>query len=892
MSLAKLKKKIEDQKGGKAVPDSPIQNSGVAPTRKNTPANIRRVPTPEVVYVENPLDKVTINVALASPSVPKSIVANSPIPMGYTALGKHEVDKLMWLKDQIIQAGICSFDYETDGDPDDDTTDPQDHKMVTVSVAYKIGMAVMLPIAHVGYGANWDKNWLVENFLKPILEHPDVYVIAHNIKFETQVSLLAGIDMFPKTETKKIMDTMLMVKALALPENTQQVGEKYEVIVGLKPATKALLATPDGMVHGLLHIDEIKSFKDTVGRHEWEEPTGEFYKSGANKGLPKMKKMSRSRTFDELPITKETIDYSCSDSDWALGIFYKLLPMLEAEGIMDTLYELDVPFMMTLGEYELAGWHISREKLEGLGGVANTALHGIEDDKEYTEVELQEAEKLRSKYTPNEERWAGLEHLLYDALLELTSEVTDTDEEGNVLVPAGAYGMGQWRGDDTLLLIKTTKPFSWGSVPHKQWLFYHVLKMDTRGIERSKTTGLPGTDAKTMAKLIETYSGDNQFMRILKEKSKYDKINSTYVNGMLPYCRQDTRKIHTNMNLVSTWRLSSKKPNLQNIPRADNDPLGIRGVFVAPKYDPQADYSHLNPFTKPVSIITEQKLSGLTFYIGSDYAQIELKVLAWFAGEQGMIDILANGGDLHSWVAVQVFKLACAVEEVKELYKPLRYQSKAVNFGLVYGLTEFGLSKDPKMNMNKDQAKQFIEDYMAKFPGVREYAKEMISFGRQNGYVETMFKHRRPVPHINHPNQFVRQKAENICMNTPIQGSASDIIRLAMVNMKKEAPPWFKGVMQIHDECQGEVPIEYGVEGARFMKSVMEREIEGFTDIMPIVSEPAIGATWDTALDIKWDDKGTPYVKPKKEKKEATDVTYDMIAPYENYYKIAGITIK
>lgn len=212
---------------------------------------------------------------------------------------------------------------------------------------------------------------------------------------------------------------------------------------------------------------------------------------------------------------------------------------------------------------------------------------------------------------------------------------------------------------------------------------------------------------------------------------------------------------------------------------------------------------------------------------------------------------------------------------------------------LVYGMTEFGLSKDPKMGMTVEQAKKFIDDYMATFTGVREYAKGQIAFGREHGYVETMFGHRRPVPHINDPSEWVRKKAENICMNTPIQGSAADIIALAMVNIREEQHkcPQLSMHMQIHDELQGESPVEHCVEAAWFMKDVMERPIDGFSDIMPIVSEPAVGATWDTALDLKKDEHGNPYVKPKKEKKEATDVTYDMIAPYEHMYKLAGIKI-
>jgi hypothetical protein len=251
------------------------------------------------------------------------------LPMGYHCIGKNQMGMLMELRRQIETAKICAFDYETDGDPDDETTDPQDHRLTMVSFSYQIGQAFCLPIAMDMYAANWNLTWLIKNFLRPILENPEILVIAHNIKAEHGWSLVnCEIDMFPKAIKGMVMDTMIMVKALALPENTEQVGDSYEVKVGLKPATKALLADQEtGLVNGLLHIDDIKSFKDTVGVLTWDEPIpGEFYKSGAKKGLPKTKKMSRHRRFNELPVAQEVIDYSCSDSDWALGIYYKLYP--------------------------------------------------------------------------------------------------------------------------------------------------------------------------------------------------------------------------------------------------------------------------------------------------------------------------------------------------------------------------------------------------------------------------------------------------------------------------------------------------------------------------------------------------------------------------------------
>jgi DNA polymerase-1 len=551
-------------------------------------------------------------------------------------------------------------------------------------------------------------------------------------------------------------------------------------------------------------------------------------------------------------------------ADWALGIYYKLLPICISEGVLDVIYELDVPFMMALGEIELAGWAINPESLKAMEKTANEAL---------------------SEIVPK----------LQEALLEVTAGYAETNNKGEVIVPAGVYGMGNFRGEPVALEIKTSKPFNWGSPQHQQWLFFRVLKVDTRNIARSKTTRLPSCGKDEIEKIIEAIPGDSSFVKLLKEKKKYDKILSTYVEGMLPFCREDTKKIHTNLNLVSTWRLSSKKPNLQNIPRADNDPLGIRAVFEAPVYNPNGDYSGLNVFTKPVSIITERKLSGYTFYIGSDYSQIELKVLAWFAQERRMMDILAHGGDLHSLVAKEVFKLDCAVEDVKKLHKPARYRSKKVNFGIVYGMTEYGLSADPLMGMNKAEAKTFIENYLNTYPGVRDYSKAMIAFARDNGYVETMFGHRRPIPEINHPNSFVRSKGENKAMNTPIQGSAADIIRLAMVNIQRERltkAPYIKQVMQIHDEVQAECPVEYAIEGAKFIKEVMERPIEGFSEVMPIIAEPAVGKIWAHALDIQFDEHGVAYVKPKHEKKEATDVTFTEIEYALPLYKLAGIEVR
>ena len=866
MGLNDLKRKIAEQKAPSGKKRRLPEGTGVGETQRHTPTKLKSQAPSEMV-----LPKITKEHRKAMDVAVTTEAMTEALPMGYTALGKHDLPKLLKLKADIQNAKILSFDYETDGDPEDDTTDPQDHTVVGVSVAFQIGQAIYLPMGHIAYGANWDQEWLVLNFLKPLLEHPDILIIAHNVKAEHAWSLCMGIDFSPKAKLRKIIDTMVMVKQLQLTEN---IGPTGDVAEGLKPATKALLADSKGMVHGLIHVDDIKDFKETVGKYAIPIP-GEFYKVGAKKGQSKTKLVHR--TFNMLPLDQHTIDYACSDSDWALGLYHKLMPILEAEGLTEVFFELNVPFMLCLAEYELAGWHVNKERLEDMRAVAERALYGEHGTEKNPEV-------------------GSIMHTLNEELRNITRGKADVDPYGNVIVPAGVYGMGEWRNMPVSLEIKTTKPFSWGSVDHKQWLFFHILKIDTRGLERSKSTGIPGTGKENWKSLVDGYTGDNKFMEVLKEKSKYDKLVSTYVNGMVPFSRKDTGKMHTNLRLVSTWRLASKKPNLQNIPRADNDLMGIRSAFVAPDYDPKADYSHLNICTRPTILLSKEALRGTMMYVNADYSQIELRVLAWYANEMNMIQAFWAGHDFHSATAHDVFNLNCTIEQVKDLFKSRRYQAKAINFGLVYGLTEYGLSKDPKMQMTTAQAKQFIDRYFMKYPGVKLYAEDQIAFAREHGYVETIFGNRRAIPDINNSNKWIRQSAENKAMNTPIQGSASDVIRKAMVDLqwevKKPENRFLKPVMQIHDELQGEAPVEYALEAVMLMKEVMERPIEGLSEVIPIVADPAIGKTWQHALDVKFDENGKAYVAPRRVKKEATDVTIDEIEYALELYHIAGIDVR
>lgn len=831
------------------------------------------------------------------------------IPMGYSVLPNTEVEKLFWLKDQIIKAGICSLDYESNSDPDDKTQDPQDTEIVGASVSYQIGQAVYLPMKHIYYDHNWDKKWLIENFLKPVLEHPDVLIIAHNIAAEHAWSILEGIDMYPKAQKNKIMDTMMIAKNLALPETVKTTGkidsENYGgVYEGLKDLTKILLADQNGMVHDLIHVNDIQSFKETVGKvpELIPHPEGGVYKTNSKfgkKGEPRMQRIWRYRRFDEMPIDKKTIDYACSDADWALGLYKKLIPMVKKEGLED-LVHFDIKRMMLLAEYQLAGWHTNPGKIEEFRKLAEHQLYG-------------------------DEKHEGIESKLKKALLQIAKENNLPIQNGEVIVPAGKYFMGtiegykdgQWGEHNLVLEVKKSKPFSWSSPQAKQWLFYYVLEIPTDGLNRSPKTGLPSVDKDNMKKIFAMMHGKNlAFFDLLKEKMKYDKLLSTYVDGMGQHIRKDTNKIHTNLRVVSTWRLASKKPNLQNIPRPENDLLGIREVFVAPTYDPSKDYSHLNKWTRPPETIKKLGLSGEMMWIGCDYSQLELRIAAWYSQEPKMMEAFRNGYDLHSAAAKDVFKLDCDVSEVKEKYKSYRKKIKPVNFGLIYGITAHGLANNPDNGMTIEEAEELMRNYFSTYKNIKKFMRECVDFAKRHKYVTTMFGHRRPIPHIDHEKAWVRNKAENKAMNTPVQGSGADIMANAMIAFRDiyqepqkiyEVPTIkdykfnhdiidvirsLKAVMQIHDELIFEVPVEFASDGAKIVKAIMEQPIEGFTDVMPLIADPAVGKVWAHNLDIDWDEDGTAYVYAKREKKDPADVTIDEIHYALPLYEKAGIEVR
>ena len=297
----------------------------------------------------------------------------------------------------------------------------------------------------------------------------------------------------------------------------------------------------------------------------------------------------------------------------------------------------------------------------------------------------------------------------------------------------------------------------------------------------------------TDVEALEKIKNSHPIIEKILEYRQLMKLNSTYVEGMIPFINEKTGRIHTffHQTVTATGRLSSTDPNLQNIPTRTELGKKLRKVFKAG--------------------------SGKVF-LDADYSQVELRVLAHMANDETMINAFNSGADIHTISASQVFKVP-----IEEVSKQLRSRAKAVNFGIVYGISEFGLAE--QIDIKRKEAKQYIEQYLETYHGIRDYMKNIVEEAKRKGYVETLFKRRRYIPELNSKNYMVRKFGDRAAMNTPIQGTAADIMKIAMIkvyNELKNRNLKSKIVLQIHDELIIETVLEEKDEVRNLLKECME----------------------------------------------------------------------
>jgi DNA polymerase-1 len=357
------------------------------------------------------------------------------------------------------------------------------------------------------------------------------------------------------------------------------------------------------------------------------------------------------------------------------------------------------------------------------------------------------------------------------------------------------------------------QPFNLGSPKQLQEILFDKL-----GIKTTKKTpsGAPSTDEDVLQELAL----DHPLPKVLLEYRGLAKLKSTYTDKLPKMINAQTGRVHTSYNqaVAITGRLASSDPNLQNIPVRSAEGRRIREAFIAPKG------SHI---------------------VSADYSQIELRIMAHLSQDAGMLAAFANNEDIHRHTAAEVFGV-----DRENVDSEQRRYAKVINFGLIYGMSAFGLAQN--LNIDRGAAASYIERYFARYPGVREYMQNTREIAKQKGYVETYFGRRLWVPEINSPNGMRRAGAERAAINAPMQGTAADLIKLAMIAVDK----WLreeklndqnlksKLIMQVHDELVLEVPDNE----LELVKQKLPELMQNVAKLdVPLLAEVGVGSNWEGA---------------------------------------------
>ena len=337
-------------------------------------------------------------------------------------------------------------------------------------------------------------------------------------------------------------------------------------------------------------------------------------------------------------------------------------------------------------------------------------------------------------------------------------------------------------------------------------VLFDTLKLDNKA-KKTKTG-----QYVTNEEVLEGLKRKHPIVEKILEYRGLKKLLSTYIDALPQLINPETGHIHTSFNqtVTATGRLSSSNPNLQNIPVRDAQGKEVRKAFI--------------PYPGQI-------------FFSADYSQIELRIMAHLSQDENLIEAFMQGNDIHAATAAKIFKKA-----LEEVTPDERRKAKTANFGIIYGISAFGLAE--RMGVSRTEAKQLIEEYFATYPGVKAYMDKSIAMAREKGYTETIFKRRCPLPDINSNNSVVRGYAERNAINAPIQGSAADIIKIAMIRVSrrmKEEGLKSKMILQVHDELNFSVLPE---EKEKLQSLVIE-EMQGATKLsVPLIADCGWGSNW------------------------------------------------
>ena len=337
-----------------------------------------------------------------------------------------------------------------------------------------------------------------------------------------------------------------------------------------------------------------------------------------------------------------------------------------------------------------------------------------------------------------------------------------------------------------------------------------ILFEKLRIVEKAKKTKTG--QYVTSEEVLENLRTKHPIVEKILEHRGYKKLLSTYIDNLPKLVNPQTGHIHTSFNqtVTTTGRLSSSNPNLQNIPVRNAEGKEIRKAFIPDE--------------------------GCEFF-SADYSQIELRIMAHLSGDENMIEAFREGHDIHAATAAKVYK-----KPISEVTKEERSKAKTANFGIIYGISVFGLAE--RMGVSRNEAKELIDGYFQTYPKVKEYMNQSIEFARENGYTETLFHRRSFLPDINSRNAVVRGYAERNAINSPIQGTAADIIKIAMARIHRrfiKEQIQSKMILQVHDELNFSVKPE---ERDQVQKIVIEEMEQAAQLRVPLQADCGWGKNW------------------------------------------------
>lgn len=432
----------------------------------------------------------------------------------------------------------------------------------------------------------------------------------------------------------------------------------------------------------------------------------------------------------------------------------------------------------------------------------DTALFYAAEDADYTY-------RLRGVQAPKIDE-LELQNLYYNVEVPLIKVLASMEEEGvkvdsDYLATMSLDMEGQLHKITNDIYSEAGQEFNINSTQQLSKILFEELKLPTKG-KTAKKTGY-STDVRVLEGLAEIHD----LPKFILEYRQLTKLKSTYVDAIPRLINKETGRVHTSFNqtVAATGRLSSTEPNLQNIPIRTEIGRQIRKAFV--------------PRDKSYELLV------------ADYSQIELRILAHITNDKTLITAFKNNEDIHSRTAAEVYGA-----DINNVSPEMRRAAKTANFAIIYGVSAYGLAQQTELDLG--QSKDFIDTYLARYPGIKNYMDDSIKFARKKGYVKTLLNRIRHLPEINAKNYQVRQFAERIAINTPIQGTAADMIKIAMINIHNKMKSMkSKMTLQVHDELVFDMHKKESEELQNIVRDGMEKALKLK---VPVIADMGVGPNW------------------------------------------------